>query len=72
MSEIEERPCPFCGGTDFVVGMQRGQAAVYDAAKSMSFSGAELHLVFCTNCGSVVRTYTPDVVRIRGWRKRND
>ena len=54
MSEkVELKPCPFCGGTEFVEGYQGGYGAL--ASKEGAWLGASLYHVICRDCGSILR-----------------
>ncbi|WP_054675557.1 Lar family restriction alleviation protein [Lacticaseibacillus sharpeae] len=63
----KQQPCPFCGGTEFVVGKQDGQAQVMNAGKKLTFTGVSLMHIICTNCGTVVQSFTPELDKIRRW-----
>lgn len=68
MIDDGEKPCPYCGGTEFVEGKQGGYGAVLNA-NSVFNNGVPLYLVLCTNCGTVVRSYVRKVDKIRQWRE---
>ncbi len=47
--------CPYCGGTEFTEGKQDFHGAV-QKTKGIGMAQTLYH-VFCTECGSVVRSY---------------
>lgn len=47
--------CPYCGGTEFVIGIQGGYAAVN--TEKFSFRGQTLYHEICENCGTVIRSF---------------
>lgn len=47
----ENRVCPYCGGTDFVVGIQAVRT------EKLSFRDQTLYHEICENCGTVVRSF---------------
>ena len=47
--------CPFCGGTEFTEGVQDLHGQVM--CKKRNGSSMALYHVFCTACGSAVRSY---------------
>lgn len=51
--------CPYCGGTEFILGKQSGYANIY-VKKKFAFKEAELYHEICKSCGSVVRSYIED------------
>lgn len=54
--KISDLTCPFCGCREFTEGVQEYQASVQHTKKM--FSRAQpLYHVFCTECGSVVRSF---------------
>ena len=55
IKKIRIKECPFCGNTTFTKGRQDGYASL---ATSSLLHTAPLYHIFCTECGSVVRSYT--------------
>lgn len=51
--------CPYCSGTEFILGKQSGYANVY-VKKKLVFQEAALYHEICKSCGSVVRSYIED------------
>lgn len=47
--------CPYCGGTEFVIGIQGGYAAV--RTEKLSFRDRTLYHEICENCGTVIRSF---------------
>lgn len=47
--------CPYCGGTEFVIGRQDRYAAV--TTEKFSFYYQTLYHEICENCGTVVRSF---------------
>lgn len=61
--------CPFCGGHEFIKGVQTGYAQV--SGQGWTLSSNLCHEI-CRDCGSVVRSYVPDpemLVKRRDRRK---
>lgn len=56
IKKINIKECPFCGGTEFTHGVQKDRAAVI-STKSGWCKPESLYHIFCTKCGSVVRSY---------------
>ncbi len=52
---IEDIVCPFCGGSDFVLGKQDGYASI--RTEKLSFRDQTLYHDICKDCGSIVRSY---------------
>jgi len=50
--------CPFCGGQEFIKGVQSGYAQISSVESWVSSSS--LYHEICRDCGSVVRSYVPD------------
>lgn len=55
LKNIEVKDCPYCGGTEFGRGKQRGYAKLVTGA--LDLAGDNLNHIICMNCGSVVRSY---------------
>lgn len=53
-----QRPdhCPYCGGSDFIVGKQQGYGSV-SANKAFTFKQQPLYHLICSQCGTVVRSF---------------
>ena len=56
MNEQKLYVCPWCGGKDFVEGIQSTYAKV-QPNKALTLKGENLIHVICKNCGTVVRSY---------------
>ena len=53
--------CPYCGGTETIIGKQAyGYASVTLASSKWLFRGQILYHEICKNCGTVVRSYVED------------
>lgn len=50
-NENNVRTCPYCGGTDFVIGIQAVRT------EKLSFRDQTLYHEICESCGTVVRSY---------------
>lgn len=55
LENIEVKECPYCRGTEFGKGSQRGYAKIVTGA--FDFIGDNLYHIICSNCGSIVRSY---------------
>lgn len=55
LQNVEVKECPYCGGTEFGEGYQRGYAKI--VAGVFNLGGDNLYHIICMNCGSVVRSY---------------
>lgn len=55
--DTEKIACPYCGGTDFVIGKQAGYAAVIPEKDRIILRGQILYHDICSKCGTVVRSY---------------
>lgn len=53
--KISITSCPFCGGSEFVKGIQGNQGRIY-SVHSLKRSQYLVHII-CLECGSVVRSY---------------
>lgn len=64
---MENKPykCPYCGGTEFIVGEQSGFANVH-VKKVFQFKETPLYHQICKVCGTVVRTYVEDAHTLDG------
>lgn len=65
ISDIDK--CPFCGGDEFIVGIQQGYAAVHGEGM---FTMGSLKHVICTTCGVVVQSYVDDPEKLLKLKKR--
>jgi len=62
--EIHEiETCPYCGGTEFALGLQGGYAAV--VAPEWKFAQTPIYHRVCLNCGTVVRSYVSKPEKLR-------
>ena len=55
MKNIRPRQCPYCGGTEFVTGVQEYQGSIL--GENDWAPGQQLWHVVCLNCGCVVLSY---------------
>lgn len=55
LKNLGVKECPYCGGTEFGKGYQRGYANLFSG--TFDLSGDNLHHIVCMNCGSIVRSY---------------
>ena len=62
----EKIVCPYCGGTDFVIGKQAGYGAVMPEKARLIFFGQELYHDICRKCGTVVRSYIKEPEKFVG------
>lgn len=51
----KEDVCPYCGGTEMVLGRQIAKGGV--RPEKISIKEIPLHHIICANCGTVVRSY---------------
>lgn len=61
--------CPYCGGEEFVYGVQNGYAQITGEGFTLS---TELYHKICRDCGSVVRSYVHDPEKLLKRRNRRD
>ena len=61
--------CPFCGGHEFIKGVQTGYAQITGATL---WSSTNLYHELCRDCGSVVRSYVvePEMLLKRRDRRK--
>ncbi len=52
------KTCPFCGGQEFIRGVQSGYAQI--SASGWSLLSTDLYHEICRDCGSVVRSYVKE------------
>lgn len=50
--------CPYCGGSEIIMGYQDGYAAIIGAQNMLG--GITLYHSVCRDCGSVVRSYVKE------------
>lgn len=63
----EKTACPYCGGTDIIVGKQAGYAAVIpEKEKLILLHGQMLYHDICRQCGTVVRSYIKEPEKFVG------
>ena len=61
--DTEKIVCPYCGGTDFVIGKQ---AVVLPEKDLFIFRGQALYHDICSKCGTVVRSYIKEPEKFVG------
>lgn len=49
--------CPFCGGEDFVEGIQKSYAQITPANKVLTLKSQNVYHIICLKCGTIVRSY---------------
>ena len=62
--------CPYCGGTETILGQHMGHRAdshIRRADKLMDMDAQTLYHVICLNCGTVIRSY---IGRPQDWRPK--
>lgn len=57
IQKIKITECPFCGGTEFVKGVQNWHSLMFPCNGSIWGTGQEIRHIVCKRCGSVVRSY---------------
>ncbi len=55
LENIEVKECPYCEGTEFGEGCQRGYAKLVTG--TFDLGGQDIYHIVCMNCGSIVRSY---------------
>lgn len=55
LKNIEIKECPYCGGTEFGEGRQRGHAKL--VTSTFALTGEDVYHTVCINCGSIVRSF---------------
>ena len=72
MKHITVNKCPYCGGTEFVRGVQEYQGSIY--GENEWAAGQPLYHVICLDCGCSVLTYVaqPENLLNRKHRKERE
>ncbi len=65
--KIKAISCPFCGGSEFVKGIQGGHGKIF-SIHSLIKSQCLIHVI-CTECGSVVRSYVREPEKLIARKK---
>lgn len=62
INDIKVKECPYCKGTEFGEGYQKGSARVVTNTFGL---GQNLYHIICLTCGSIVRSYVKNPINFK-------
>jgi hypothetical protein len=70
MKHIRPRQCPYCGGTEFVTGVQEYHGSIL--GENEWAAGQPLRHVVCLDCGCVVMSYVAQPEKLLSGKHRKE